>query len=455
MTLAVVAGMFAISVWWGRNLVDGDPRILLPAAPFLGYWRPRLGWGVVATVVVAVTALRGLPALAGQARWRTVVLVAWLSSAAWGCALALATDGPARLARPLATRFEYLAVVDQIDSTGAFLRTFTDRIVEYPVHVQGHPPGPVVALRALDVVGLGGARWAALVVIALGASATPAVLLSLRSIAGESTARRALPYLALTPAAMFSVTSMDGAFLGLASWTTALAARASAHVALAAPGPSPSPAPADVLPHGLSDGLPHGPSRRGHRHDVSAVAAGVLAAVLCYCTYAAPLFLLPAVAIALHRRDRRTAVLAGLAGLAVVGAFTAAGFWWLDGLSATHRRYVDTVARFRPWRYFVLADLAVLAAVVGPAAVAGLVALRDRTVRLCTGAALAGVAIADLSGFTKGEVERIWLPFTPWLLVAAVALPEVRWRWARRWPPWLAAQVVVAITLQLTLRSPW
>ncbi len=433
MTLVVVAIGFATSVWWGRRLVASDPRILLPAAPFLGYWRPRVGAGVIVTIAVAVSAVRGLPVLAGRARWRVVVLTGWLASAAWGSALALATDGAARLARPLTTRFEYLGVVDDIDSTRAFLRTFTDRITEYPVHVQGHPPGPVVGLRALDAIGLGGARWAALAVIAVGASAAAAALVAVRSVAGEAIARRALPYLALSPAAIFSVTSMDGAFLGLAAWTTALMAWATEGASASSPGPS----------------------RRGHSRDGWALAAGALAAALCYCTYAAPLFLVPAVAIVVHRRAWRSAALAVLGGMVVVGAFTASGFWWLDGLSATHGRYVDTVARFRPWRYFVVADLAVLAAIVGPAAVAGIVVLRDRTTWLLTGAALAGVAVADLSGFTKGEVERIWLPFTPWLLVAAVALPEPGSPWARRWPPWLGAQVVMALALQLTLRSPW
>ena len=63
--------------------------------------------------------------------------------------------------------------------------------------------------------------------------------------------------------------------------------------------------------------------------------------------------------------------------------------------------------------------------------------------------ATAGLAVADLSGLSKGEVERIWLPFVPWLTVAAAAIPI---RWQR---PALAAQLASGIVLAATFSSPW
>ncbi len=39
-------------------------------------------------------------------------------------------------------------------------------------------------------------------------------------------------------------------------------------------------------------------------------------------------------------------------------------------------------------------------------------------------ASLATVLLADLSGMSKAEVERIWLPFVPWLLVGTALLPR-------------------------------
>ena len=38
------------------------------------------------------------------------------------------------------------------------------------------------------------------------------------------------------------------------------------------------------------------------------------------------------------------------------------------------------------------------------------------------------VVLADLSGMSKAEVERIWLPFVPWLTALDCALLPERWR---------------------------
>ncbi len=63
--------------------------------------------------------------------------------------------------------------------------------------------------------------------------------------------------------------------------------------------------------------------------------------------------------------------------------------------------------------------------------------------------ALAAVAIAIVSGLSKGEVERIYLPFALWLLPAAAALPDRQRRW------WLAAQVGTAVVVQLGWTLRW
>ncbi|MGW5672640.1 hypothetical protein ACWEVO_32705, partial [Micromonospora sp. NPDC003776] len=71
---------------------------------------------------------------------------------------------------------------------------------------------------------------------------------------------------------------------------------------------------------------------------------------------------------------------------------------------------------------------------------AGRVVALGPTVLLPAGAALV-VLTADLSGMSKAEVERIWLPFVVWLLVAAAHLPAP----ARRW--WLAGQALTALAV--------
>jgi hypothetical protein len=64
------------------------------------------------------------------------------------------------------------------------------------------------------------------------------------------------------------------------------------------------------------------------------------------------------------------------------------------------------------------------------------------------GAALAGAVALDLSGVTRGEVERIWLPYAGWVLAAA-ALHRPP---ARRW---LAAQALLGLALQGLTLSNW
>jgi hypothetical protein len=50
---------------------------------------------------------------------------------------------------------------------------------------------------------------------------------------------------------------------------------------------------------------------------------------------------------------------------------------------------------------------------------------------------------------SKAEVERIWLPFVPWVLLATSALP----RGAAR--GWLAANVGTALALEVAVTQPW
>jgi hypothetical protein len=62
-------------------------------------------------------------------------------------------------------------------------------------------------------------------------------------------------------------------------------------------------------------------------------------------------------------------------------------------------------------------------------------------------AVLLTLLIADLSGLSKAETERIWLPFAMWLLSAGALLPRAR--------GWLAAQAVLALLLNHLLLTGW
>jgi hypothetical protein len=62
-------------------------------------------------------------------------------------------------------------------------------------------------------------------------------------------------------------------------------------------------------------------------------------------------------------------------------------------------------------------------------------------------AALLALLVADLSGMSKAETERIWLPFAMWLLPACALLPRPR--------AWLAAQTVLALLINHLLFTGW
>ena len=134
----------------------------------------------------------------------------------------------------------------------------------------------------------------------------------------------------------------------------------------------------------------------------------------------------------------------------VFGVFAAAGFWWFAGLRATRVEYLESVARVRPAWLFVWANLAAFAVAVGPAVWVGLARLRDRRLWLLVGGAAIAVALADLSLLSKGEVERIWLPFAPWIVLAVAALGARRERRS-----WLGVQAAFAVVIQLWVASPW
>ena len=73
----------------------------------------------------------------------------------------------------------------------------------------------------------------------------------------------------------------------------------------------------------------------------------------------------------------------------------------------------------------------------------------ERVVLLLAGAMLLVVLAADASRMSKSEVERIWVPFVPWLTLSVALLPP-RWR-----SPALLAQVVSALALQHLAYTTW
>lgn len=400
---------------WGRWLQARGHRLFVNLPPMVGHLDPRLVWQGIGALALAPAAIRWGPRLAERLPWRRLLWVAFAAAAAWALALAL-TEGVGGILRSPSSPRDYLHDVPLIGSPLGFLSTYVDRIDAYATHVRAHPPGMVLIAWSLSRLG-GGPAWLAALEIASAAAAVPAALLALREIGGEMRARAAAPFLAFAPAAITAGSSGDAFFAGVGAWAVALV----------------------VLATG----------RAGRRSDGPALAGGLLFGVTAFLSYGLVLLVTIPVAIAIRRRHVRPVLMAAAAVLPVFVGFLASGFWWVDGLAATRHEYAESVARLRPYGYFLVANPAALAVVLGPAFVAAIHRVRGGGVWALLGGSLAAVALADLSGMSKAEVERIWLPFVPWLLVATAWLPR-----ASR-GGWLGVNMAFGLALELAVIQPW
>jgi len=412
----VWAALIVVAAVWGRDLNATGPRLHVDTPPLAARVDPApLAWAIPAVILGVATVALG-PAVAKRLRWRSLLPGAAAVAAGWAVALAL-VRGPEELVRPLLAHTDYLAAVEAVSAPGAFLAGFTERIGTFPAHVRAHPPGMVLILWGLDRAGLSGPGWAAALQIAGGAAAVPAALVTARAVAGEARARAAAPFVALAPIATAGATSADALFAGVGAWAVTMV----------------------VLALG----------RRGPRAALLAAGGGVLFGTTLLLTYGGVLLgAVAAPAIVALRRAGPAAIAAAVAGVVVLAA-TLFGFWWPDGVAASLGEYGAGVSRFRPYPYFLMANLAAFAVVLGPATAAGLASLRHRGMWLLVGGAVLAVALADLSGLSKGEAERIWLPFAPWVLLSTAALAQARER------AWLGANAITALAIAVTLRTPW
>jgi hypothetical protein len=156
-------------------------------------------------------------------------------------------------------------------------------------------------------------------------------------------------------------------------------------------------------------------------------------------------------------------LVASVGFVAVAAVHLALGFNWMSGLVALHARYYQGIASQRPFCYFIYANLAAWLISCSPLLAVGVVrsvaalAGRGRAGRWtqdCTAAllALAGVLaalVADLSGLSKAETERIWLSFG---VIAYAGLALLRGRSAR-WA--LIASATWALLVNHLLNTGW
>ncbi|MEU6205755.1 hypothetical protein ABZ814_19500 [Micromonospora musae] len=429
--LAVEVVLLGVAVGVGLVLNRRGVGLHADAAPLYATWHPHLGWGTPAALLVAVAVLGWGVRWARTARWGALLAAGWAASVAWTLSLALVDGWSAGLTRRLTAQAEYLTEVPRVTDVPAMLAGFTSRILDFQpdswsTHTAGHPPGALLLFVGLDRVGLGGAAAAGLACVLVGATVTVSVPVTLRALGAPEAARAVVPFLVLLPGAVWMGVSGDALFAGVVAAGLAL---------LAVRGPA------------------------------AAALGGVLLGFALYLSYGFVLVGVLALAVLVLRPAARLrALLAGGVGvLAVAVAFTLAGFHWWEGYRLLVERYYQGWAAERPYAYWVWANLAALLLCAGPvvgpalrraaATAAGRARAGWRRAALAAAvrdagpavvlplAAVVVVAAADLSGLSKAEVERIWLPFAVWLLAAAALLPARAGRW------WLAGQALTALAV--------
>ncbi|MBO0679223.1 hypothetical protein JRC04_17295 [Mycolicibacterium sp. S2-37] len=402
-------------------------------SPVFGWWNAHVGWGTVPAIAIGAAAVVWGRSLAQRVPWRAVVLGAWATSCAWAFSLAMIDGWDRGFAGRLTARHEYLQQVPTVTDIPLAVRTFADRILDFQpdswiTHVSGHPPGALLTFVWLDRIGLGGGAWAGLFCLLVGSSVAAAILIAVRALTDEQTARSAAPFVAVAPTAIWVAVSADAYFAGVAAWGIALLTLA---------------------------------VRRTVRFpELAAAGSGLLLGWGIFLNYGLGLMALPAVAVLICAADRRCALRAfgpAVAGaLAVALVFVAAGFWWFDGYHLVQERYWQGIATERPFQYWGWANFASTICAIGLGTVAALGRVFDMAaitarsgLHIIVLGALAAIVFADLSMLSKAETERIWLPFTMWMVAAGALLPVRTQRW------WLAVNIAGAVLLNHVILTNW
>ena len=217
------------------------------------------------------------------------------------------------------------------------------------------------------------------------AVAVLAVLVAAGEVAGDAVARAAAPFVVLVPAVIWWQTA-DAFFAGVSAWAVTLV----------------------ILATG----------RKGARADLFAVAGGLLFGITAFLSYGLVLLAFIPVAVCAVRRTPRPLVLACWARPTVSGV-RGPGFSWFSGLAATRAQYWRGVASIARTRTSSLPISRCSRLRPARRSRSGSPACATGTSGCSSVVRSPSIALADLSGMSKAEVERIWLPFVPWVALAA------------------------------------
>ncbi|HEX3199154.1 MAG TPA: hypothetical protein VHR39_16520 [Propionibacteriaceae bacterium] len=419
LAMAVALALIGVSAYVGHGMKQRGLPIVLPSPPLLAFWHPHLGWGTPLCVLCVLVGLR-LQRVAAELAWRRLLLAGWMLSVAWLCSLTLVDGLRNGWIDVLLDPNEYLHDLPRITNPAAFVASFTHFIAfgdgvdgtnVWTTHVAGHPPLTTLIFWLLARIGLGGGFWAGALCVLVASAASVAIPVTVRELGASSAARRAVPFVALFPGAVWMAVSADGLFAGVATSGLALVCAGAIRGSL-----------------------------------LASLVGGLLLGTALFLSYGLVLFglvVLTAMALAVRQRGLRPTVgpwLVACLGVAAVAAIHLAyGFNWVTGLTQLCIRYYQGIASQRPFSYFAYANLAAWLISCSPLlAIAisrsiGVLArgrgpwTEDRVVALMALSGVLAALIADLSALSKAETERIWLTFG---VIGCSGLALLRGRWA-------------------------
>ena len=406
----------------GAVLVLGGREIGAPLPPTLFRLRPELSlFALPAAALLALGVLLARRVSRPSVARGTFLLAVLALTLVLRLALNAARAGPSDWWILFDPRFgqgtvEYLSALPALDfGVPLFLDRFAETATALPVHAAGHPPG------LLSVVGLLGIETApafAALIIAVGALCAPLVyVLGRELLADEGSARAAAILFVFAPSGLiYGASAADALYATLATLAAlALVSR-----------------------------------RRLVRH-VGGPTALALATFFSYANLAVGAF----GALVVWLREGRPAALKLAAGAAAglvafyLAMFVLFGFDILGALAATEDVYRASIARIRPYWYFLTGSPVAWMLATGPPIV--LFWLRAVAARQAAALALGAVVVlSSVGGFTKAETERIWLFLVPFACVAAAAVLPRRWL-----VPVLGALAAQAFLMQVLLGTVW
>jgi hypothetical protein len=416
-------GATGVVIAAGLAIKAAGGQLGLPLPPFVMYWGPGVNPLVAVSVLVIAGALAIAPAIVARVPAGALYAASmYLLALALGLSLNLAHAGARGWWSVFATgrggsvegAYEYLTGLPAlIHGIPYYLGNFAAVFPYIPLHAQGNPPGPLIAL---DLLGVRSAGGMAALCIGVGALTAPLAYDLGRVLGGEQRGRIAAVLTSCSPSILlFGVTSADYAFATLGMVAACLLVR---------------PRTAALL---------------------AGAAAAAFAAFFSWLLLAIPAW---SALVVLRRDGWRAGVRLGLVAAAAIAAFNLAlfvayGYDPFSALRATANVYFHGTFRYRPYAFYVFGSPAAWAAMLGlPITWLALWALGTGD-----GAAIATavlVAVAALQGTTGGETERVWLPFAPLACVAAAAaLPVARLR------PILLLLALQALAVELLFFTVW